>query len=122
MIFTILLAHYFPAETLYEIVASAIVGFFGGDVLGKTIGVYFSETVSVNASYYNFRAYKYSTGIYSNTYSGISRRVVTKCSNYTGDWFHEGITPSTWKNGDEFAIMCWNNMYNEYYPGVKSYT
>lgn len=122
ILFSIFLAYYFPVETLSEIVASTIVGFFGGKVAGNTIGVNFTENVSVIASYYNFRAYKYSTGIYSSIYSGVSRRVVTQKSKYYGDWFHEGITPSTWKNGDEFAIMCWNNMYNEYYPGVKSYT
>lgn len=99
-----------------------MVGFFGGKLTGEAIGVAFTEEVAVVSQYFNFRAYKFSTGIYSNTYSGISRQVTTQKSKYYGDWFYEGITPSTWKDGDEFAIMCWNNMYNEYYPGVKSYT
>lgn len=111
-----------PAEKIADIVAQTIVSFFGGKVTGSAIGVAFTETVAVAAYYYNFRSYKLSAGIYSNTYSGISRRVLTRKGCYCGNWYHEGTTPSTWKDGNVFATWCWNDMYGEYCPGVKSYS
>lgn len=118
----IFISYKWPAEKLSQIVAEAIVSALGGKVTGSAIGIAFTETVAVESHYYNFRSYKLSAGIYSNTYSGISRRVLTTESNYTGQWFHEGITPSTWKDGNLFAVWCWNDMYGEYCPGVSSYS
>lgn len=122
MLFSIFVAYAFPAQTLAEIIASTVVSFFGGKITGKEIGKAFTEEVAVVSTHYNFRSYKMSAGIYSNTYSGISRRVITEQSNYTGQWFHEGTTPSTWKDGDAFAIWCWYDLYGDYCSGVKSYT
>lgn len=122
ILLSIFISYAFPAATLSEIVASAIVGFFGGKLTGEAIGKNFTENVSVVSNYYRFRSYKLSAGIYSNTYSGVSRRVTTAKSKYYGQWFHEGTTPSTWKDGDAFAIGCWYDMYGEFCPGVKSYT
>lgn len=121
-ILSILISYTFPATTLSELVATAIVSFFGGKVTGEAIGKTFTENVAVESNYYNFRSYKLSAGIYSNTYSGVSRRVITLKSKYYGQWFHEGTTPSTWKDGDVFAIWCWYDMYGDFCPGVKSYT
>ena len=122
ILLSIFISYAFPAATLSEIVASAIVGFFGGKLTGEAIGKNFTENVSVVSNYYRFRSYRLSAGIYSNTYSGVSRRVTTAKSKYYGQWFHEGTTPSTWKDGDAFAIWCWYDMYGEFCPGVKSYT
>lgn len=122
ILFSIFISYAFPATALSEIVASAIVGFFGGKITGTVIGTTFTETVSVEATYYSFRSYKLSADTYSNTYYGVSRRVTTRQSQYTGQWFHEGTTPSTWKDEDAFAIWCWYDMYGDYCPGVKSYT
>ncbi len=118
----IFIGYKWPAEKLAQIVAEAIVSTLGGKVIGSAIGIAFTETVAVAAHYYNFRSYKLSAGIYSNTYSGISRRVLTRKGGYEGQWFHEGITPSTWKDGNLFAVWCWNDMYGEYCPGVSSYS
>lgn len=122
ILLSIFVAYAFPAAKLSELVASAIVAFFGGELSGAAIGKNFTETVSVLSTYYRFRSYKLSAGIYSNTYPGASRRVTTKKSKYYGQWFHEGTTAITWKDGDAFAIWCWYDMYGEVCPGVKSYT
>lgn len=116
-----IIGYQFPAKDLCEYIAAAIIGWFGGSLAADTIGVFFSETVSVESHYYDMRCYKLSAGTYSNTYGGISRQVQTKQSQYYSQWFHEGATPSTWKNGDMLAIWCWYDMYAEYCPGVDYY-
>ncbi|MDE6840643.1 MAG: hypothetical protein K2P49_07325 [Oscillospiraceae bacterium] len=122
ILFSIFISYAFPAAELSKIVAEAIISFFGGKIIGNAIGVNFTEKVAVESYYYSFRSYKLSAGIYSSSYSGISRRVTTLESTYSGQWFHEGTTPSTWKDGNVFAVWCWNEMYGEYCPGVKNYS
>lgn len=122
IIISILVAHYIPASTLSAQIATAIISFFGGAAVGDAIGVNFTEKVSVKADYYKMRSYKDYADRYSNTYEGIERVVKTKSSKYYSETFCEGITPKTWKDKNTFAIWCWNDMYGEMCPGVKSYS
>ena len=122
ILISLLISFFTSPVELADYVAVAIVSFFGGEIAGREIGVNFSETVAVVSDYYKFSSYKLSAGIYSMEYSGISRRVITEKSQYYGQWFHEGITPSTWKNDNTFALWCWNDLYADIFPGVKSYS
>ena len=108
------------AAGIAGIIAEVIVGFFAGKIVTGAIGTAFSEEVAVTAHYYNFRCYKIYAGIYSPTYPGVSRQVVTKHSDYYSQWFYEGITPETWKD-NTLAVWCWNAIFAGMYPGVKDY-
>lgn len=115
------LSVFLPAASIARQIAIAIISGVGGSVAGGAIGKAFREEVAVYARHYRLTGYHVATGRYSAGYNGISRHVLTSNSNYYNQWFYEGYTPNTWKQGDNLAITLWNSMIGLPWPYVKAY-
>lgn len=115
------LSAFVPAATVARKIAVAIISGLGGSIAGGAIGIAFSEDVAVNARHYTLTGYHAITGRYSSGYNGVARQVRTRSSNYYNQWFYDGYTPYTWRDGDNLAISLWNSMIGLPWPYVKAY-
>lgn len=121
IIISVLAAIFFPVETIAGTLASCIITGVGGSLVGKAIGVAFSEPVAVYAHDYTLTGYDYSTGRYTLGYDGTANQVKTVNGNYYNEWFYDGFTPDNWKH-NSLAYWFWCDLFSETYPQVKSYT
>lgn len=109
-----------PGINLLELVG-AIITSLGGSIAGGAIGIIFSESVSVIATYYTLRGYYAPTKYYSPGYDGVARFVTTRKSSSYNKWLYEGFTPQNWKDGDSLANFLWLGTFGGTYPYVKKY-
>lgn len=111
-----------PQYTVAEKIACAIISAFGGNIAGNVIGIAFTETVAVNAYYYDMVGYDATYDRCTKVYGGISRHVLTKSSSAYNDWILEGYTPQNWQDST-YAYWLWADLNSgDTYPGVKSYS
>ena len=104
-------------------VITSIVSSLGGSVAGGAIGVKFSEPVSVDAYHYTLTGYDYSTGRYTEGYTGVARHVNTTRSKYYNEWFYDAYTPQAWKSSNLLHSYFWSNLWPlDYFPGVKNFS
>lgn len=105
-------------------VAMAIVAGVGGAIVGKEIGVRFSETVAARVTSYWYRGRDVNTGRYSGYFKGTASRITTSASSSYNETFYDGPNPTNWKNyREDFAFNFWADLFNYLqYPGVNRYS
>lgn len=121
LIISVLAAIFIPPLAVAKEIAVAIIMGVGGSIVAETIGVAFSESVSVDAYDYTLTGYDYTTARYTLGYDGTANQVKTVNSNYYNKWFYDGFTPANWKH-NTLAYWFWCDLFAEAYPQVKSYS
>lgn len=115
------LSTFIPTPGIISRIAVTIVSYYGGKVAGGAIGVAFTDEVSVRASHFTLTGYHASSNYYTAGYSGVRRLVKTKRSPAYNEWFNEGYTPDTWKDGDDLATILWMAVFARTFPYVYEY-
>lgn len=110
-----------PGSSTAAQIAMAIVLHYGGNVIGDTIGVIFTENVSVDATHYTLTRYRAASNYYTAGFDGVERLVRTTSSSAYNHRFYEGFTPHTWKDGDHLASNIWTAIFGRAFPYVKEY-
>lgn len=89
--------------------------------IGDVITDSFTEEVDVKATPYTLRGYHAASNYYSLGYEGTEYYVTSTSSDHYGEWYYEGYTPHTWKDGDILANILWVSIFGGVYPYVKEY-
>lgn len=116
-----ILSVFIQPTSIASSIALAIVSYYGGNIAGGAIGVIFTETVAVSATYYTLTGYHAASKYYTAGYNGIARLVKTKTSSAYNKRFYEGYTPQNWKNGDDLATVLWLAVFGRPFPYVYAY-
>ena len=108
-----------PVEGIALKILTAIAIRHVGGGIGDVITSSFTEEVDVEATPYTLRGYHAASNYYSLGYEGTEYHVTS--SNHNGEWYYEGYTPHTWKDGDILANILWISIFGGVYPYVKEY-
>lgn len=118
-IFSLIFSHWLTAITEAYVVARSVVSGLGGSIVGKAIGIVFSEDVAVETNYSTLTGY-HNPNRYTAGYQGIKRHVITN-GPYYDKVFYEEYTSDNWKN-NTLAYWFWCDLFTDPYPQVKSYS
>ncbi|QUH30921.1 hypothetical protein [Vallitalea guaymasensis] len=98
---------------------SAILGHYGVTIANGKIKDAFTETVSVDATFYKLKAYSPYTSVTKDDFEGGKYYVKTQSSSYYQEYIYDGYYPQFISRKDNaVAVWLFNEFYAHQYPGL----